>query len=162
MVMILIFCEHLFTKDNARKNQSSEHESFQVSLTVPRSHGLVDKRYCQIDSSPCIFLSHSMWGGGGLPQKERGGFSGLSTKPGQPYQTILYTSQGFQIMFWIRCDQKLAKEHIRRYTIYDFLDLSCHRPRVLVPSCPYSGSILLPMYFLFLGILLYGLIFRIF
>ncbi len=42
---------------------------------------------------------------GGLPQKEGGGFSGLNTKPdtdGQPYPTILFVSQGFQLMFRIK------------------------------------------------------------
>jgi hypothetical protein len=52
-----------------------------------------------------LAVSHPKWRGDCHRRGE--GFSGLNTKPdtdGQPYPTILYTSQGFQINFsdWMR------------------------------------------------------------
>ncbi len=53
-----------------------------------------------------IFIPYNVLsGGGGLPQiGGGGGFSGLDTEldtDGQPYPTILFVSQGFQLMFRI-------------------------------------------------------------
>ncbi len=73
------------------------HNNYDTAL------GQVDKWYGQIVWSPFPY-SITSYGGGGLPQKGEGESSGLNDKPdndGQPYLTILYTNQGFQIKFWL-------------------------------------------------------------
>jgi hypothetical protein len=61
----------------------------------------------QADYLNTIHIPYHFSGGWGVATEREGGFSGLNTKPdtdGQPYLTIPYTSQGFQIIIsnWMR------------------------------------------------------------
>ncbi len=127
------FHEYLFTKANANpktrqnrllgcfpeqllKNQSSKIDILRYRLTVVCPHSQVDKRYGQIVSSAFPYTMSRGRGGRGCQRKMGEGFSGLNTKldtDGQPYLTIPYTSQGFQMIIsdrvrWITRE----KEHI--------------------------------------------------
>ncbi len=104
------------------KNQSSKHRRSWESLDRP----LVTWPGRQVIRSDCLITISIPYqvlrgGGGGLPQKGRGGgFPCLNTKPdnnGQPYLTIPYTSQS-KSKWIIMASQVLSRGGGRVYTIH--------------------------------------------
>ncbi len=92
----------LASQGSYRRNQS---------LKTPCSQALLDRPAQTIRSPPFsspVKYQSGDGGGGGGAKKRKGGFSDPTTKPdtdSQLYQTICYTSQGFEINFQIGCDE---------------------------------------------------------